>query len=313
MDDSLTRRAFLLSELAEPEETISVIREAAGESEDFADADTVIPFLSYRGNDSDNDNNEIEIENQVAIDVSDETFLDGPDSPDTTSQNEDIDMNESGPQQALSKLSLLDPTEVALYHGPRQDLRFKQDKWLSEKPHGAFSRDLLKWVCGSRVYNKLPPELPVIFLAHPNAAQCPANESCPHWELRCDDRPRREPGTIELELICLDRKNHENFVDPPDQKFYLFDKNHPRPIKCEPCFMYNALKPDFSSLDATNLDLVTFRMIQPDDGEDNEPVDGLDEESDTNARDKPYEQIGWTQVCRYMDASGRHFVTMFDE
>jgi hypothetical protein len=155
--------------------------------------------------------------------------------------------------------------------------------------------------------------MPVIFLAHPNAVECPANEPCGHWELRWDDRPRREPGTIELELICLDRKNHENFVDPPEQKFYLFDKDHPRPIKCEPCFLYNALKPDFSSLDATNLDLVTFRMIQPDDGEDNEPVDGLDEESNTNSCDKPYEQLGWTQVCRYMDASGRHFVTLFNE
>ncbi|EXK44567.1 hypothetical protein FOXG_03965 [Fusarium oxysporum f. sp. lycopersici 4287] len=311
MDDLLTRRALLLSELAELEDTISVFREAAGENEDFVDADSVIPFLSYRGND--NDNNEIGVENQVAIDVSDETFSDFPDSPDTTSQDEDMEMNEYSPQPALSKLSVLVTPEVALHHGPRQDSRFKQDKWLSEKPHGCFSRDLLKWVCGARLYNKLPHEMPVIFLAHSNAAECPANEPCGHWELRWDDRPRREPGTIELELICLDRKNHENFVDPPEQKFYLFDKDHPRLIKCEPCFLYNALKPDFSSLDATNLDLVIFRMIQPDDGEDNEPVDGLDEESNTNSCDKPYEQLGWTQVCRYMDASGRHFVTLFNE
>ncbi|ENH67926.1 hypothetical protein FOC1_g10005353 [Fusarium oxysporum f. sp. cubense race 1] len=266
MDGLLTRRALLLSELAELEDTISVFREAAGENEDFVDADS------------------IGVENQVAIDVSDETFSDFPDSPDTTSQDEDMEMNEYSPQPTPSKLSVLVTPEVALHHGPRQDSRFKQDKWLSEKPHGCFSRDLLKWVCGARLYNKLPHEMPVIFLAHPNAAECPVNEPCGHWELRWDDRPPREPGTIELE-----------------------------PIKCEPCFLYNALKPDFSSLDATNLDLVTFRMIQPDDGEDNEPVDGLDEESNTTSCDKPYEQLGWTQVCRYMDASGRHFVTLFNE
>ncbi|KAJ4121725.1 hypothetical protein NW765_004550 [Fusarium oxysporum] len=289
MDDLLTRRALLLSELAELEDTISVFREAAGENEDFMDADSVIPFLSYRGND--NDNNEIGVENQVAIDVSDETFSDFPDSPDTTSQDEDMEMNEYSPQPALSKLI-------------SGSLR---------SPMGASPEISSSGFAGARLYNKLPHEMPVIFLAHPNAVEFPANEPCGHWELRWDDRPRREPGTIELELICLDRKNHENFVDPPEQKFYLFDKDHPRPIKCGPCFLYNALKPDFSSLDATILDLVTFRMIQPDDGEDNEPVDGLDEESNTNSCDKPYEQLGWTQVCRYMDASGRHFVTLFNE
>ncbi|KAF4434849.1 hypothetical protein FACUT_7509 [Fusarium acutatum] len=320
MDDLIARRAFLLNELAEIEDTIEVYREAAdreaaGEDEAFVNTDTADSTLSSRGDDNNNDNgnNDVEDNNQIEFDFDVgriEIFPEGPGSPGTTSHDDVVEITMTSPHQP-SKLSLRDTPSVAFWEGAQKDPRFKPGQWLSEKPNGCFSRDLLQCITTARLYNTLRPEIFVIMLAHPNAAGCPANEACHHWELRWDDRPRQEPGTIELELICLDRRDRGDYVDLPG-KNHLLDRDHPNPIKCDPCFLYNALKPDFSSLDGTNLDVVSFRMLQPDDGEDDRPVEMRDE-SDENDLDHPYEEIGWTGVYRYMDRYGRHLATLLNE
>ncbi|KAF4959097.1 hypothetical protein FGADI_1975 [Fusarium gaditjirri] len=329
MDDLITRRAFLLNDSAEIDDTITSYREAAGDDGDFRNADTFNRTVSFRGddngtanqtvtlrgddNDNDYGNNDIEDDNQVAFDFHREIqiFPEGQVSPYSSSDDEDLEIIMSDPRQ-LSKLSLRDTPSVAFWQGSRKDPRFKPDQWLSEKPKESFSRDFLQGIGTDRLGNTLRPEMVIIMLAHPNAAGCPANEACHHWELRWDDRPRREPGTIELELICLSRRDRGNFVDLPGKKFHLLDKDHPTPIKCGPCFLYNALKPDFSSLDTTNLDVVLFRMIQPDDGKDDDPVEMVDE-SDENNLDHPFEKIGGAEVHRYMDRHGRHLATLMYE
>ncbi|KAG5802712.1 hypothetical protein H9Q74_012368 [Fusarium xylarioides] len=335
MGDLIARRTVLLNELAEIEDNITVyreaatrevaareaaIREAAGEDEAFVNADTVNPTPSPRGdadNESDNNgengNNDVEDDRQIAFDFDgvrmEQVFPEGPGSPETTSS--DVEIITSSPQQP-SKLSLRDTPSIAFWQGPRVDPRFKPDQWLAEKPSESFSRDFLQGIGTARLCNTLRPEIFVLMLAHPNAAGCPANEACHHWELRWDDRPRREPGTIELELICLDRRDRGNYIDPPGKKFYMLDQDHPNPIKCDPCFLFNALKPDFSSLDGTNLDVVLFRLLQPDDGEDDDPVEGRDE-SEGNNLDHPCEKIGWEEVHRYMDRCGRQLATLLYE
>ncbi|PNP82848.1 hypothetical protein FNYG_04079 [Fusarium nygamai] len=338
MDDLITRRTVLRNQLAEIEDNIAIqvtavreeaareaaIREAAGEDEVFANADTVDPIPSPRGdanneddNHNENDNNDIEDDLQIAFDFEGgfggmmvPIFPEGPGSPETTSSS-DVEIITSTPPQP-SKLSLRDTPSIAFWQGPRVDPRFKPDQWLSEKPSESFSRDFLQGIGTARLCNTLRPEIFVLMLAHPNAAGCPANEACHHWELRWDDRPRREPGTIELELICLDRRDRGDYIAPPGKEFHMLDQDHPNPIKCDPCFLFNALKPDFSSLEGTNLDVVLFRLLQPDDGEDDDPVEGRDE-SEGNNLDHPCEKIGWEEVHRYMDRWGRQLATLLYE
>ncbi|KAI1035481.1 hypothetical protein LB504_005816 [Fusarium proliferatum] len=295
MDDLNTRRHFLLEELAEIDDTIAVYRQLAGENGDVVNADTVDPTLPSRGDDYDdnheNGNNHIEDDRQIAFDFDGEMmeiFPERPGSPSLTSDDDDVEIITSSRQEP-SKLSLRDTPLVVLDRGPSQDPRFKPDQWLSEKPNESFSRDFLQGIGTQRLCNTLRPEISVIMLAHPYAEGCPANKACYHWELRWDDRPRRDPGTLELELICLDRRDRGDYIDPPGKKFYMLDEDHPRPIKCNPCFLFNGLKPDFSCLDGTNLDVVLFRMLQPDDGEDDDPVEG------------------------YMDRCGRQLATLLYE
>ncbi|KLO82892.1 uncharacterized protein FFB20_14218 [Fusarium fujikuroi] len=318
MDDLNTRRHFLLEELAEIDDTIAVYRQLAGDNGDVVNADTVDPTLPSRGDDYEdnyeNSNNHIEDDRQIAFDFDGEMmeiFPEGPGSSSLTSDDDSVEIITSSPQEP-SKLSLRDTPLVVFDRGPSQDPRFKPDQWLSEKPNESFSRDFLQGIGTQRLCNTLRPEISVIMLAHPYAEGCPANKACHHWELRWDDRPRRDPGTLELELICLDRRDRGDYIDPPGKKFYMLDKDHPRPIKCNPCFLFNGLKPDFSSLDGTNLDVVLFRMLQPDDGEDDDPVEGRDE-SEENNLDYPFEKIGWTECHRYMDRCGRQLATVLYE
>ncbi|KAF4502162.1 hypothetical protein FAGAP_1642 [Fusarium agapanthi] len=318
MDELTTRRLILLNELAEIDDTIAVYRQLARENGD--NANYVGPSPSSIGDDNgnddddDNDNNDIEDNNQISFDFSGERmeiFPEGPGSPSTTSDDEDVEIITSPPREP-SKLSLRDTPSIVYWQGSRQDPRLKSDQWLSEKPNESFSRDFVQEIGTQRLCNTLRPKIFVIMLVHPNAAGCPANKACDHWELRWDDRPRREPGTLELELICLDRRDRGDFIDLPGKKLVLLDKDHPSPIKCDPCFLFNALKPDFSSLDGTHLDVVLFRMLQPDDGEDDNPVEGRDESEDNNL-DHPCEKIGWTEAYRYMDRCGRRLVTLINE
>ncbi|KAF5695219.1 integral membrane protein PTH11 [Fusarium denticulatum] len=330
MDGLITRRTVLRNHLAEIEDNIAIqeaaIRVAAGEDDVLANADTVDPAPSPRGdadneddNNNENDNNDIDDDLHIAYDFEGgfggmmvPIVPEGPGSPETTSSSDvEIVTFTSTPSQP-SKLSLRDTPSIVFWQGPRVDPRFKPDQWLSEKPSESFSRDFLQGIGTARLCNTLRPEIFVLMLAHPNAAGCPANEACHHWELRWDDRPRREPGTIELELICLDRRDRGDYIAPPDKEFHMLDQDHPNPIKCDPCFLFNALKPDFSSLDGTNLDVVLFRLLQPDDGEDDEPVEGRDESEDNNL-DHPFEKIGWEEVHRYMDRWGRQLATLLDE
>ncbi|KAF5706271.1 hypothetical protein FMUND_11702 [Fusarium mundagurra] len=324
MHDLLTRRNVLLSDLAEIEDSIAmnrdaVVREAAGEDEVFVNADPVDPTPSPRGgadneddNNNENDNSDIEDDLQIAFDFEGgfggmmvPIFPEGPGSPETTSDDDDVEIVMYTP----SKLSLRSAPPVGFMDDPDRDPRFKSDQWLSEKPSESFSRDFLQAIGTARLHNTLRPEMFVLMLAHPNAERCPAKEACHHWELRWDDRPRRDPGTIELELICLDRRDRGIFADPPGNGFHLLDKGHPNPIRCDPCYLFNGLKPDFSCLDGTNLDVVLFRLLQPDDGEDDNPVEGRDE-SEGNNLDYPFEKIGCTEVHRYMDRCGRHLATI---
>jgi hypothetical protein len=232
----------------------------------------------------------------VAVDDPDDTSLDLPDSLDNTSDEEDIEMNESSPQQPLSKLSLLTNPADLPRDGRYVDTRLKQDEWLLEKPDRCLSRDVLFAMYLAVTKNRLNSvDCPVIFLAHPGAAHCPIHQTCTHWELRWEDRPRREPGSIELELFCLDPKAREMFAGP---ELCFFDHEHRQPIKCEPSYLFNALKPNFSSLKATNLDLVLFRMVEP----RNESGDELDGEA--------YDQ---KMAFGLMDQYGRHFVTVLRE
>ncbi|KAF5626185.1 hypothetical protein F52700_8902 [Fusarium sp. NRRL 52700] len=311
MDDLLTRRRFLLDELAEIDDTIAVYRELAGEDED--DADTLRASLPSGGDDSnsDNDNNDTEDDNQISLDFSGgrmEIFPEGPGTPGATSDDDDVDFIMSSPQEP-SKLSLRERTSIALWQGPRHDPRFKSDQWLSEKPNESFSRDFLQEIGTQRLCNTLRPEIWVLMLAHPEAARCPTHKACHHWELRWDDRPRRDPGTLELELICLDPRDRGIYTNPPGNRFQLLDKDHPRPIECDPCFMFNALKPDFRSLERANLDVVLFRVLEPRDGNDSRPVEGRDE-SPGNNLDYPFEKIGWTEVYHYMDRCGRQLASL---
>ncbi|RBQ79524.1 hypothetical protein FVER53590_11915 [Fusarium verticillioides] len=338
MGDLVTRRIALRTELAEVEENIAIqvaavreegarqaaIREAAGGDEVFANADTVDPTPTSRddadnegNNNNENDNNDIDDNLQIAFDFEGgfdgmmvPIFPEGPGSPETTSSSGAEIITSTPPQP--SKLSLRDTMSITSWQGRPIDSRFKPDQWLSEKPSESFSRDFLWRIGRARLHNTLRPEIFVLMLAHPNAAGCPANEACHHWELRWDDRPRREPGTIELELICLDKRDRGDYISPPDKEFHMLDQHHPNPIKCNPCSLFNGLKPDFSSLDGTNLDVVLFRLLEPNDGDIDEPVEGRDEFEGNNL-DHPFEKIGWDEVHKYMDHWGRHLATLLRE
>ncbi|KAF5641764.1 uncharacterized protein FTJAE_4023 [Fusarium tjaetaba] len=325
LDGLLTERTALLNRLAEINVNIATqvaaVREAAGGDEVFANADTVDPPPSPRGDadneDNANDNNDIDDDLQIAFDfeggfggMMEPILPEGPGSLETTS-SPDAEIIPSTPFQP-SKLSLRDPTSIASWQGRPIDSRFKPDQWLSEKPSESFSRDFLWRIGRARLDNTLRPEIFVLMLAHPNAAGCPANKTCHHWELRWDDRPRREPGTIELELICLDKRDRGDYISPSGEAFHMLDQHHPKPIKCNPCFLFHGLKPDFSSLDGTNLDVVLFRLLEPNDGDDDDPVEGRDE-SEGNNLDHPFEKIGWTEVHKYMDRWGRQLATLLRE
>ncbi|KAF5971444.1 hypothetical protein FCOIX_9865 [Fusarium coicis] len=333
LDDLVTRRTVLLNRLAEIEDNITTqvaavreaaVHEAAGGGEVFANADTVDPTSSSRGGADDEDNNNnaninnnVNDDLQIAFDFEGgfgrmmvPTLPEGPGSPEIISSSDAETIPSTPPQP--SKLSLRDAPPIASWQGRPIDSRFKPDQWLSEKPSDSFSRDFLRRIGRARLDNTLRPEIFVLMLAHPNAAGCPANESCHHWELRWDDRPRREPGTIELELICLDKRDRGDYNSPPGKEFHMLDQHHPNPIKCNPCFLFNGLKPDFSSLDGTNLDVVLFRLLEPNNGDIDEPVEGRDE-SEGNNLDHPFEKIGWEEVHKYMDCWGRQLATLLRE
>lgn len=329
LDDLVTRRTVLRNRLAEIEDGIATqvtaVREAAGGDEVLANAVTVDPTSSSRGdadnednNNNVNDNNDNDDGHQIAFDFEGgfggmmvPIFPEGPGSPETASSSDVKSITSTPPQP--SKLSLRDTPSITPRQGqPPIDTRFKPDQWLSEKPNESFSRDFLWRIGRARLDNTLRPEIFVLMLAHPNAAGCPANEACHHWELRWDDRPRREPGTIELELICLDKRDRGDYISTPNNEFHMLDQHHPNPIKCNPCFLFNRLKPDFSSLDGTDLDVVLFRLLGPNDGNDDAPVEGRDE-SEGNNLGHPFEKIGWEEVHKYMDRWGRQLATLLKE
>ncbi|KAF9772482.1 hypothetical protein IL306_009806 [Fusarium sp. DS 682] len=206
-----------------------------------------------------------------------------------TLQSEVVVVAESASQSPPSKLSLLTNPGDAPEEDEYMDSRFKEDTWRMEKTNESFARDFLMSAYCWRSRNEVPGGCPIIFLTHIHAAECPMHQVCTHWELRWEDIPRREPGSIELEVICFDPKTRDQYKDPSPEsgKLYFYASEDPKPINCRSTYLFNALRPDFSSVKALGLEVVLFRMVE-------------------HTGEWTYDEMG----VRYMDQYGRLLETL---
>ncbi|KAF9776799.1 hypothetical protein IL306_004964 [Fusarium sp. DS 682] len=160
--------------------------------------------------------------------------------------------NTAGP----SKLSLLHkPGDIRAYF-PTTDSRFKEDKWLcSEPPEWNWRKDFLLWAKEGWQWDC--PRFRLEHLRHDNAGECQAGESCDHWMILDMEEPTPTQGTVQLEVICVEEKYFDKFLQSGSSRYAAQYKTD-----CKPTFIFNALKPDFKVLrEESGLKVLLFRVL----------------------------------------------------
>ncbi|KAJ4245973.1 hypothetical protein NW762_013717 [Fusarium torreyae] len=140
---------------------------------------------------------------------------------------------------------------------PYLDSRFKQDRTLSGKLCQAFSNEFL-W-CAKAGYEFGREEFPMFILRHANAAECPVGEGCTHWQWISDHEAAREEESIDLQVVCISAETVEKGISI-FEAWSMFEPNDA--ITCDPCAIFNALKPDFGVIRAAGYEVVLFRLVE---------------------------------------------------
>ncbi|KAF4451713.1 hypothetical protein F53441_5392 [Fusarium austroafricanum] len=181
-----------------------------------------------------------------------------------TDESEKVDGSVSQPRP--SKLSLVDAPADAPTAWPWFDSRFDEDRWKVEKPtEMTWSQDFLcfAFACLDGFCEEVYPSMllfSIYILRHSNAAECPIQDHCDHWEvIVVDDAFQKQEGSVDLEVLCINPRLISRRVMDAFGPFPLTTEQET--ITCQPTKLYNYLKPNFGVLGTEEANVAAFRVL----------------------------------------------------